>query len=96
MAFTWRPPGQSRYRGLTLRGGVMALSGLPRAGTSGLANERALGWWSAGEFRLSQSWLVGGRVDRAENPEGYQRDGVGDVPHPHVVAKRVRTTAARV
>ena len=69
MAFTWRPPGQSRYRGLTLRGGVMALSGLPRAGTSGLADERALGWWSAGEFRLSQSWLVGGRVDRAENPE---------------------------
>ncbi len=69
MAFTWRPPGQSRYRGLTLRGGVMALSGLPKAGASALTDERALGWWSAGELRLSQSWLVGGRVDRVENPE---------------------------
>ena len=69
MAFTWRPPGQSRYRGLTLRGGVMALSGLPEAGASALADERALGWWSAGELRLSRSWLVGGRVDRVENPE---------------------------
>ena len=69
MAFTWRPPGQSRYRGLTLRGGVMALSGLPEAGAPALADERALGWWSAGELRLSQSWLVGGRVDRVENPE---------------------------
>ena len=28
MAYTWRPPGQSRYRGFTLRGGVMALNGL--------------------------------------------------------------------
>ena len=70
MAFTWRPPGQSRYRGFTLRGGVMALSGLISGvtpGASALADERALGWWSAGEFRLSQSWLVGGRFDRVEN-----------------------------
>ena len=72
MAFTWRPPGQSRYRGFTLRGGVMALSGLISGvtpGASALADERALGWWSAGEFRLSQSWLVGGRFDRVENPK---------------------------
>ena len=76
MALTWRPPGQSRYRGLTLRGGVMALNGLisegtplPGGGATALADERALGWWSAGEFRLSQSWLVGGRLDRVENPE---------------------------
>ena len=76
MAFTWRPPEQARYRGFTLRGGVMALSGLisgvtplPGAGASALADERALGWWSAGEFRLSQSWLVGGRFDRVENPD---------------------------
>jgi hypothetical protein len=27
-ALNWSPPGQSRYRGLTLRGGVMALEGL--------------------------------------------------------------------
>ena len=47
----------------------MALSGLPEAGASALADERALGWWSAGELRLSRSWLVGGRVDRVENPE---------------------------
>ena len=76
MALAWRPPGQSRYRGFTLRGGVMALSGLvsgltpvPGAGPSALADERALGWWSSGELRLSQRWLVGGRFDRVENPE---------------------------
>lgn len=76
MGFTWRPPGQSRYRGMTLRGGVMVLDGLISKGTplpggsaSVFADERALGWWSAGDLRLSQSWLVGGRVDRVENPE---------------------------
>ena len=36
---------------------------------SALLDERALGWWSAGELRLSQSWLIGGRFDRVENPE---------------------------
>ncbi len=83
MAFTWRPPGQSRYRGFTLRGGVMALNGLisqvvheneddePESEdvVSALVDERALGWWSAGELRLSRSWLVGGRFGRVENPE---------------------------
>ena len=84
MAFTWRPPGQSRYRGFTLRGGVMALNGLiweeehedeadePESedDVSALLDERAMGWWGAGELRLSQSWLVGGRFDRVEHPEG--------------------------
>lgn len=76
MAFTWRPPGRSRYRGFTLRGGVMALDGLlsgltpaPGAGPEALTDERAVGLWGAGELRLSQSWLVGGRFDRVENPE---------------------------
>ena len=82
MAFTWRPPGQSRYRGFTLRGGVMALNGLiseeehdneddePESEdvVSPLADERAMGWWSAGELRLSQSWLVGARFDRVQHP----------------------------
>ena len=74
MALTWRPPGRARYRGFTFRGGVMALSGLLSgmtplgAGPSALADERALGWWSSGELRLSQRWLVGGRFDRVENP----------------------------
>ena len=81
MAFTWRPPGQSRYRGFTLRGGVMALNGLiheeehegeeeeeEEEEVSALADERAMGWWSAGELRLSQSWLVGARFDRVQHP----------------------------
>ena len=74
MALTWRPPGRSRRRGFVLRGGIMALSGLisgttPLPGTpSALAGERAWGWWSSGELRLSQSWLVGGRFDRVQNP----------------------------
>ena len=82
MAFTWRPPGQSRYRGFTLRGGFMALNGLiseeeheheddePESEdeVSALVNQRATGWWGAGELRLSQRWLVGGRFDRVEHP----------------------------
>jgi len=63
-AFTWRPPASARYRGVTVRGGVMALDGLlPTAGT-----DRALGFWSQAEVRLSEAWLAGGRVDRTENP----------------------------
>ena len=82
MAFTWRPPGQSRYRGFTLRGGVMALNGLiheehdaeeeeeeEEEEVSALEDERALGWWSAAELRLSQSWLAGARFDRVQHPE---------------------------
>ena len=79
MAFTWRPPGRSRYRGFTLRGGVMALNGLiaeeehedeeeAEDEVSALADGQALGWWSAAELRLSQSWLVGGRFDRVQHP----------------------------
>ena len=83
MAFTWRPPGQSRYRGFTLRGGVMALNGLisqvvhadeddeheSEDDVFPLWDRRAMGWWSAAELRLSQSWLLGGRFGRVENPE---------------------------
>lgn len=75
MALAWRPPGRSRYRGFTLRGGVMAMSGLisgvtpPPGSAAPLLRARALGWWTSGELRLSRSWLAGGRVDRVENPE---------------------------
>jgi hypothetical protein len=73
MAFTWGPPGQSRYRGLSLRGGVMALDGLAGLGSASDEDaERALGLWTLGELRLSQSWLVGGRFDRTENPENLE------------------------
>jgi hypothetical protein len=74
IAFTWRPPARTRYRGFTLRGGIMALDGLvsgaapPPGGLSALADERALGWWGSGELRLSQSLLVGGQYGRVENP----------------------------
>lgn len=75
MAFTWRPPGQSRYRGFTLRGGAMVLDGLvpqvPAGGGSPLPapESQALGFWGSAEVRLSQSWLIGARADRTENPE---------------------------
>ena len=69
MAFTWRPPGQSRYRGFSFRGGVMAVDGLPGLEqTSDADAEGALGLWASGDLRLSQNWLVGGRFDRTENP----------------------------
>ena len=73
MAFTWRPPGQSRYRGFSLRGGVMALDGL--VGLEQASDEdaeRALGLWASGELRLSRSWLVGARFDRTENAEDLE------------------------
>lgn len=57
-AFNWIPPGQSRYRGFTFRGGAMMHDG----------EEEALGLWSMAEVRLSQQWLVGARYDRVENP----------------------------
>lgn len=73
MAVTWRPPGQSRYRGFSFRGGVMALDGLVGLEqASDEDTERALGLWALGEFRLSQSWLVGVRFDRTENPEDLE------------------------
>jgi hypothetical protein len=63
-AFTWRPPARARYRGITVRGGVMALDGLVAAAQA----DRALGFWSQAEVRLSEAWLAGARVDRTENP----------------------------
>jgi len=64
MALTWRPPAQALYRGVTVRGGLMALDGLaPAAGA-----DRAWGYWAATEARLSQRWLVGARADRVEDP----------------------------
>jgi len=65
MAFTWRPPGRSLYRGVTLRGGVMALEGLVGPADP---EQTAWGFWTQGETRLSQSWLAGARFDRTENP----------------------------
>jgi len=64
MALTWRPPAQALYRGVTVRGGVMALDGL----AAGAGADRAWGYWGSVEARLSQQWLVGGRADRVENP----------------------------
>jgi hypothetical protein len=69
MALSWRPPDRSRYRGVTLRGGIMALDGLvPEPGTT-LTSDRAVGFWSMSEVRLTDRWLVGARFDRTENPE---------------------------
>ncbi len=76
-ALNWRPPGRSRYRGVMLRGGVMVLDGLvphepeegEGTGADGGMSDRAVGVWGLGEMRLSQSWLMGARVDRTENPE---------------------------
>ena len=49
-------------------GGVIIADGrAPDEATAPVA-DRALGVWALGEVRLSQSWLVGGRFDRTENP----------------------------
>jgi len=67
MAFTWRPPARARYRGVTLRGGVMVLDGLVPE-SAAVTEDRALGFWGGVETRLTESWLVGARADRTENP----------------------------
>lgn len=71
VSFTWRPAAQSKYRGFNLRGGVLALDGLVPHEEEGEEDEadRALGFWSWGELRLSQNWLVGARYEWTENPE---------------------------
>lgn len=63
-AITWRPPERARYRGFTLRGGVMLHDG---------EGPRALGTWTMGELRLGQSWMVGARWDRVEDPHDPER-----------------------
>jgi hypothetical protein len=78
-AFTWRPPERARYRGVTLRGGVMVLDGLVGHDEEEEHEEEeleelepgtgnAVGLWSAIEVRVSDRWLLGGRFDRVENP----------------------------
>jgi hypothetical protein len=70
-AFNWSPPERSRQRGLVVRGGVMVLEGLlPHEEDLGPPDPgaRAMGLWSMAELRLSPSWLVGLRLDRAESP----------------------------
>jgi len=75
MSFTWRPPHASLYRGFNLRAGVMVLDGLlplveePGGVPQPQTSDHAKGFWSAAELRLSQTWLVGGRMDWTENPE---------------------------
>ena len=75
MALTWRPPGQSRYRGFTIRGGVMTLDGLvPQVPVGGgvpvpLDKNRVSGFWGAGELRMSERLLIGARVSQTESPE---------------------------
>jgi hypothetical protein len=66
VAFTWRPPDRARYRGFTLRGGVMMLDGLVTDASPDV--DRALGFWAGAETRLSETLLVGARADRTEDP----------------------------
>lgn len=83
-AFTWQPPGRSRYRGFQMRGGVMGVDVIghdehedeehhdeegEEEHEEGEEVGRAVGLWSQAELRLNQSWLVGARFDWTENPE---------------------------
>jgi hypothetical protein len=76
-AFNWIPPALTRQRGLTVRGGATMLEGLlpeeDDPGGSVDVDGRALGLWSMAEVRLSPSWLVGARLDWAENPHDPAR-----------------------
>ncbi len=63
----WAPPGQSRYRGLNIRGGLM-INDLSGDGIEP-APEAAVGAWGMAELRLSETWLIGSRYDWVENPD---------------------------
>jgi hypothetical protein len=76
MSFTWHPPERAKYRGFNLRAGLMVLEGLVHHEEGEAHDEdsheeadRALGFWSWAEVRLSQSWLAGARYEWVENPE---------------------------
>ena len=74
-AFTWRPPQSGGYRGLVVRAGAMMLDGLPphehdeEPAEEGTERDRASGFWSLAELRLSERWYVGGRFDWTESPD---------------------------
>ena len=79
-AITWRPPGRSRYQGVSLRGGIMAVdlvaSGSGHEGEHQEGQEKAheisgqaFGFWGMGEVRLSESWLMGARLARSSSPQ---------------------------
>ena len=71
-AITWRPPGRSRYQGLSLRGGIMAVDLIHQDeehAENHKISERAFGFWGMGEVRLSESWLMGTRLSRSASPE---------------------------
>jgi hypothetical protein len=78
LAFNRIPPELTRQRGLTVRAGAMMLEGLlpEEDDPAGVVDVdgRALGLWSLAEVRLSPSWLVGARLDWAENPHDPSRD----------------------
>jgi hypothetical protein len=65
MTFDWRPPGQSRYRQLTLTGGAM----LNRRVFDGEDNLDAWGAFAIGEFKFAQQWIAGARWEWVENPD---------------------------
>jgi hypothetical protein len=65
LTFDWRPPGQSRYRQLTLTGGAM----LNRRVYDGADNVDAWGGYVSGEFKFAQQWIAGARYERVENPD---------------------------
>ena len=61
---SWRPPEMGRYRELTVRGGVVRGDlAVPGADPSD-----AWGGFANAELRLSQRWILGGRVGYTENP----------------------------
>jgi len=66
-AFNWIPPDRSRYRGVTIRGGVMLSD--PGAVAGVAEPESALGIWSLAEVKLSRQWIAGGRYEWVENPD---------------------------
>ena len=67
MAFNWAPPERALYTGVVVRGGVMLLD--PGLVTGLLQPDRALGFWSLAEVKLSRSWTGSGRYEWVENPE---------------------------
>src|SRR5690606_33773771 len=59
--FDWTPPAMSRYRQLTLHGGVAR-----SAGTE--AVDDAWGAFAIGELRFARQWIAGARWEWTENP----------------------------
>jgi hypothetical protein len=67
VTYRWKPLRQNRYRGAVLRGEVFD-SRRETATTTGLATQKALGWFASADYRLARRWWLGTLLEQSQHP----------------------------